>query len=269
MLLRGSAGTAFAELTGGSVERWLDIELPKVQNPRMDLLGELSGGGLLHLELQSGNDPEMPERMAEYAIGTYRRFKQFPRQVVLYVGERAIRMQPTLRGPRFSFSYELKDLRDLDGDKLLSSPDLGDNVLAVLARLRDSKAAVAGIVRRIADLDATKREDAVAQLMILAGLRGLEQTVEEEIRKMPILKDIMEHKVLGREYRRGEAAGEAAGEEKGVRLGELTVLRRQIRERFGEIPASLGEFLDRQSAADLENLSVRLLKADRIEDLLR
>jgi hypothetical protein len=165
MLLRGSARMAFQALTGGAVEKWLDVELPKVQNPRMDLLGVMVDGSLLHLELHSGNDAEMPERMAEYALGAYR-----------------------------LFSYELRDMRDLDGDRLLESTDPGDNVLAVLARLRDSKAAVAEIVRRVAGLDATRREVATGQLMILAGLRGLEETVEEEIRKMPILNDIMEHK---------------------------------------------------------------------------
>ena len=70
LLLRGSAAMAFQALTGGPVERWLDIELPKMQNPRMDLLGELADGTLLHLELQSGNDSEMPLRMAEYALGS-------------------------------------------------------------------------------------------------------------------------------------------------------------------------------------------------------
>ena len=79
MLLRGSARMAFEALTGGAVEKWLDVELPKVQNPRMDLLGEMAGGELLHLELQSGNDAEMPERMAGYALGIYRRFRKFPR----------------------------------------------------------------------------------------------------------------------------------------------------------------------------------------------
>jgi hypothetical protein len=32
----------------------------------MDMLGEMADGGLLHLKLHSGNDAEMPERMAEY-----------------------------------------------------------------------------------------------------------------------------------------------------------------------------------------------------------
>jgi hypothetical protein len=128
LLLRGSAGMAFQALTGGLVERWLDIELPKMQNPRMDLLGELTDGGLLHLELQSGNDSEMPLCIAEYALGVYRRFNRFPRQIVLYVGEPVLRMQPGLTGACFSFSYELRDFRDLDGDGLLGSDGAGDNV---------------------------------------------------------------------------------------------------------------------------------------------
>jgi predicted transposase YdaD len=231
-----------------------------MQNPRMDLLGEFTDGGLLHLELQSGNDSEMPLRMAEYALGVYRRFNRFPRQIVLYVGEPVLRMQPGLTGARFSFSYELRDLRDLDGDGLLSSPEVGDNVLAVLARLRDRKSAVTEIVRRIAELDPVKRDAALGQLIVLAGLRGLEETVEEEIRKMPILNDIMDHKVLGREYKRGWAEG--------IQDGELRILRRLLEKRFGPIPAWVEERLDGRSVEDLEALSIRLLEAQNLEELL-
>jgi predicted transposase YdaD len=268
LLLRGSAGMAFQALTGGLVERWLDIELPKMQNPRMDLLGEFTDGGLLHLELQSGNDSEMPLRMAEYALGVYRRFNRFPRQIVLYVGEPVLRMQPGLTGARFSFSYELRDLRDLDGDGLLSSPEVGDNVLAVLARLRDRKSAVTEIVRRIAELDPVKRDAALGQLIVLAGLRGLEETVEEEIRKMPILNDIMDHKVLGREYKRGRAEGIADGRQDGIQQGELRILRRLLEKRFGPIPAWAEERLDGRSAEDLEALSIGLLESQSLEELL-
>ena len=67
--------------------------------------------------------------MAEYALGVYRRLRRFPRQIVLYVGEPALAMQPSLTGDRFSFSYELRDLRDRDGDKKLESPHLSDSVL--------------------------------------------------------------------------------------------------------------------------------------------
>ena len=183
---------------------------------------------------------------------------------MLYVGERALGMEPELAGPRFAFSYELRDMRDLDGDTLLESADPGDNVLAVLGRLRDSKAAVAEIVRRVAGLDATRRD-------VAARRHGwLEETVvDSKIRKMPILIDIMEHKVLGREFRRGKAEGEAKGEAKGIQKGELLILRRQIVKLFGVLPDWAEESLSGRSAAELESLGERLLDARSLEDLLR
>src|SRR5712692_3505701 len=57
-----------------SIEKWLDVELPKVRNPRMDLLGETGDGSLVHLELQSTNDSAIPLRMAEYSLGAFRLF---------------------------------------------------------------------------------------------------------------------------------------------------------------------------------------------------
>jgi Domain of unknown function (DUF4351) len=93
--------------------------------------------------------------------------------------------------------------------------------------------------------------------MILSGLRGLEEVVEEAIRKMPILNDIMDHKVLGREYKRG--AKEEA----------LTISRRLIEKRFGAIPAWAGERLNSFPTADLEILSLRVQDAKSLEDLLK
>jgi hypothetical protein len=257
LLLRGSPRLAMRELTGTAVEKWLDVELPKVQNTRVDLLGETNEGSLVHLELQSGNDAAMPLRMAEYCLGVFRLFKKFPRQVLLYVGEDPIRMESELRGPDVWFRYHAIEIRDLDGDRLLESTDVGDNVIAILARLRDHKDAVRRIVERIAGLVAADRETALGQLMILAGLRHLEEAVEREARKMPILNDILDHKVLGREFKRG------------LQEGELTVLRRQIEKRFGAIPGWAEERLAGKSPADLEELSVRVLDAASIEDLMK
>jgi hypothetical protein len=162
-------------------------------------------------------------------------------------------MESELRGPDVWFRYHAIEIRDLDGDRLLESTDVGDNVIAILARLRDHKDAVRRIVERIAGLVAADRETALGQLMILAGLRHLEEAVEREARKMPILNDILDHKVLGREFKRGE----------------LTVLRRQIEKRFGAIPGWAEERLAGKSPADLEELSVRVLDAASIEDLMK
>jgi len=265
LLLQGSAKLTVRELIGGPVEKWLDIELPKVQNIRMDLLGETARGELVHLELQSGNEAVMPLRMAEYCLGVFRLFGRFPRQVLLYVGEAPMRMDSELRGPDVSFRYRLIDIRDLDGDRLLESEEVGDNVIAILARLRDQREAIRKIVGRIAGLAAAGRETALAQLLILAGLRQLEETVEREARKVPVHIDILANKVLGREFKRGLQEGRQEGRQE----GELTVLRRLIEKRFGAIPAWAEERLVGRSTAEIEELSVRILEASSIEDLLR
>jgi hypothetical protein len=170
LLLQGPAKLTMIELTGGAVEKWLNVELPKVQNPRADLLGETADGSLVHVELQSGNDAAMPLRMAEYCLGVLRLFGKFPRQIVLYVGEAPLGMGSGLAGPDVSFRYRMIDIRELDGDRLLESPETGDNVIAILARLQDHKAAVRKIVGKLADLPDAEREMALEQLLILAGL---------------------------------------------------------------------------------------------------
>jgi len=265
LLLQRSASLTMHELTGTAVVKWLDVELPKVQNRRLDLLGETVDGGLVHLELQSSNDPSMPLRMAEYCLGVYRLFGRFPRQVVLYVGEPALAIGGELRGPDLRFQYRVIDIRTLDGDRLLESGDVGDNVIAIPGRLRDHKEAVHRIVERIAGLAATARETAPAQLLILAGLRHLSGTVEQETRNMPIDVDIREHEVLGPMFREERREGRQEWRQE----GELTILLRLIEKRFGALPAWAAEKLASLPARDLEDLSVRVLDAPSVEELLR
>jgi hypothetical protein len=98
------------------------------------------------------------------------------------------------------------------------------------------------------------REEAFERLLILAGLRKMLGTVvEEEARKMPILNDILDHEVLGREYKKGE----------------LNVVRRLIEKRFGPLPKSAEERLSKLTAAELENLGVRVLDAKTLDELFQ
>jgi predicted transposase YdaD len=264
-LLRDSAGRAVYTATGLSIETWLDTELPKVANPRLDLLGETHDGSLLHLELQIRNDANMAKRMAEYALAIYRIYDKFARQIVLYAGESDLRMATSLEGPRFTFSFEVIDLRDLNGEALLASDNVGDNVLAIVTRLRDQRSAIDEILRKIATLDDTKRQQAIEQLLILAGLRKLARAVQEGIHRMDYFRElILNNEVLGPEYKRGLEEGEL----KGKLEGELTVLRRLLQRRFGAIPQWAEERLSRKGAEDLEALSVRILDATSLEQLL-
>lgn len=54
LLITESAGRLLPMLgESGRIKRWLNVELPKTQNLRVDLLAELTSGELVHFEMQS------------------------------------------------------------------------------------------------------------------------------------------------------------------------------------------------------------------------
>src|ERR1051325_8643030 len=150
-----------------------------------------------------------PSRMAEYALGIYRLFERFPQQFCLYVGEPPLRMPDRLRGPGFAVEYTLIDVRSLDGNDLLESEEIGDNLIAILTRLRDHKDAIRQIVVRVRGLAEGAREEALVQLYTLAGLRRMVPLVRKEIEAMPVYIDLRENEVLGPPYIRGLEEGGA------------------------------------------------------------
>lgn len=267
VLFRRTAPRLIELLSGVRIAKWLDVELPKSQNLRMDLLGEDAAGELHHFELQSYNDRGIDLRMGEYMLGTRRLTGQFPRQLVLYVGEAPVNMPEELRGPDVSIRYRVVDVRELDGEALLASPDVGDRVIAVLTRLRDHRDAIRGIVAGIAELPESERHTVVQQLVVLAGLRRLGQIVKEEVAKMPIIIDLMENDIIGPAIRQGEEKGRAEGRVEGVTEGELKTLRRQIVKRFGPIPEWAIAKINRLSPRELESALDRVLDAPSLEEL--
>src|SRR5579863_163961 len=152
-----------AQLTGASSLRWINVEVPKVSNRRVDLLGELPDGNLVHIELQSRNEKDFPLRMAEYLFGIRRQYGRLPRQVALYVGEAPLRMKDRIEGPDASVRFHVVDIRDLDGERLLASSSMGDNVLAILTMLSEQPKAVRRILERIEEGHPEEREQALAE----------------------------------------------------------------------------------------------------------
>ncbi|HJZ99359.1 MAG TPA: DUF4351 domain-containing protein [Candidatus Solibacter sp.] len=268
-LLRSPARETIRAITGTAIESWLDVELKIGQSRRADLLGETADGSLIHLELQRENDKNMPLRMAEYCLGIYRLLERFPRQICLYVGQPPMRMPKRLKTPGGSFGYSLIDVRTLDSDGLLESPHFGDNVIAVLTRLPDEREAIRRMIEKSTALPRSECAMAMHALLTLAGLRGLEAVVEEEIQKMPVLIDIMKNEVLGPVYRKGRDEGREEGRQKGRQDGEIAILRRLIAARFGRLPAWAGKRLAAKSTVELEELSVRVLSASSIRELLK
>lgn len=263
-VIRRLSAPVLEALTGFAIDRWHNVELPEVRSLRADMIGESKTGAIVHIELQSTNDADMALRMAEYALALYRLFRQFPQQVVLYVGKAPLRMPESIDGPSVSFRCRVLDIRQLDGEPLLDSSNLEDNLLAVLMRLTDEHEAVRKILRRIAESEPSRRDVAVRELLILAELRHLGAIIEKETRNMPILDDIMDHEILGPAIRRGLQQGRQEGRQE----GEQAIVMRQIEKRFGAVPVWARQRLEAMSAPDIEEAALRLLDAHSLEELL-
>jgi predicted transposase YdaD len=262
VLKRGASGFLSA-LMGVEVAKFLNTEFPDTRSPRVDLLGEARDGTVFHVELQSTNDPRMAFRMLDYLVAIEREYKRVPRQLVLYVGKAAMRMESRIAVSRLSFEVTMVDIRSLDGEPLLESDSLDDNIVSILARQPDARRAVHRILEKIAASSPERRAEALQELTILAGLRSLGEFVEEESRQMPILEDIMDHDLFGPLLRRGMAAGRVEGRVEEARA----LVQKQIARRFGTLPDWVSERMIQLGIEELEDLGVRLLDAQSLEEL--
>jgi hypothetical protein len=137
----------------------------------------------------------------------------------------------------------------------LASAHLGDNVLAVLTRLSEQPKVVRRILERIEAGSPEERDQALSELLILARLRRLSGEVIQEAEKMPITEDIMDHDVIGPLLRKGRVEG------------QVEILLSQIRKRFGRVPPAVSQRIAALKSAQLKRVGLRLLDAQRIEDL--
>ena len=208
------------EITGATIVRWHNVELPEIRNTRVDLLGETATGELVHIELQSRNESNMAVCMAEYNLRVFRLFGRFPEQVLVYVGSEPLKMDVELNSPSMRYSYRIVDIRDRRRAAVgRNNTVLGDNIVALLTRLPNLGKAVQRVLERISRLKPEERETSLRRMLILAGLRKAGEMVEEEVRKMPLLNSLMDHEVLGREYKKGLHDGVQQGVQQGVKEG--------------------------------------------------
>jgi predicted transposase YdaD len=252
--------TVLQRLAGLDVVRWISAELPDVRSRQADLLGETRQGKLAHIELQSTNDSRMDARMLEYVAALYRKFDRVPQQLVLYVGGPPLRMTSRIAQEGLVLEYAVVDIRGLDSDGLLASDSLEDNVTAILGTFSHEIATIRRILSRIAASPESARAGALEELTVLARLRSLVPLLERETERMPILEDIMDHEIIGRERKRGMVIGRDEGKRE--------VILSQLEERFGKVPALARERVEAMGAQELEAFARRLLKAASLEELL-
>jgi hypothetical protein len=244
LLFRRSSGLVARAIFGGPVEEWLNVELPKIENPRVDLLARGTDGTLRHLELESHNNGKMGRRVAEYYLAFHRRLDKHVEMVVLYIGKEPLRMEGVFKTPSMDYGFRMLDIRDFEGEPLIESGDLGDNMLALLTEC-DQERVLRRVEEQLQLLPGAEKLDEARLFVVLSGLRDLEATVSRRLQMI----DLMENKVLGPAILRGEAA----------------VVAYQLKKRFGPVPESISSKLDTASEEQLMDWAEKVLTAKTLD----
>ena len=227
-----------------AVKRILPTEMFVIRNLRPDVLFETEDGEIIHVELHGYPFDDFGCRNLIYYGLVLRDYKRPPIQVVFWIGPGKVGIPDGVRHPpRLDYSYLVIDVRELDGEFLLESGDVSEAIFAVLCKLSNVREAIARIAGRIRALPPQDQRAAIAELLILSGLRGLTELVKEEISDMPIEIDIHENEFLEgiwqQALRKGEEKGREVGREEGREEGSETIARELLYEilhaRFGTI----------------------------------
>ncbi len=262
----------------------------------MDFLARLEDDSILHIEFQSFNDPNMPFRMLRYYIAILERYPNSPiKQLLVYVGNRKLRMKSRLRLRNLSFSYEILDIRQIDCKVLLESPDPMDRLLACLCKVEDEAYLIEKLIKTMEGMNEEERKDYLLKALTLTELRpNLRIRLTEEVRHMPIVvrpedvrlpkrklkKDILyrlgleEGKQIGLEegkqigLEEGRKEGEIIGIEKGLLKSAQDMVVAIIEGKLGYVPEEIANRIrEIKDVEFLKSLAKKLVSAS--EDFMQ
>jgi predicted transposase YdaD len=259
-LFRQSRGV-LSHLLFGEVVEWPNVELPEVRNLRVDLLARSEDGWLRQVEVQIGNEAEMPFRMLEYYVALRRVYGEPIRQTVLYVGREPLRMEAAFVSESTRHEYSIVNLREMDGEELLASEDWADNEFALLTKT-DPERVIRVVFEKLRQMGGEEQEKAAFSFAILSGIIGMEQVLEQRFQTMTI--DLLENKLLGPAIRKGMEQGMAQG----IAQERLEMLRDLLKARFGELPVWVEQKIQAATPEARKEYILQLHNVGSIEELL-
>lgn len=259
-------------------------DFPNTRSRQVDFLAVLDrpdgSKTLLHIEFQSAPDPSMAARMLGYysdiliwlAEQKPTEGAEIPHEVlqkVVYVGARPWTPAAKIERADLRFRFEVVSAAALPAHPLLQSGDLGDAVLAVLCEDGSSPDVVKAILARIARAPENQRSDALAQLLALAGLRGIGPFIEREYRAMGIVVNVEDIPLLREPIDRARDKALAEGLAKGRAQGEALAIERVLRSRFpSDVPPGLVGHLADLLPEALDEILQKCANASSVEEAL-
>ncbi|MCI4624921.1 MAG: Rpn family recombination-promoting nuclease/putative transposase [Candidatus Magnetoovum sp. WYHC-5] len=149
---------------------------------------------ILHIELQSTNDGDMPYRMLRYWVYISQIYKKPVRQCLFYIGKEPLRMSNRIVAPNISYEYEIIDFKDIDCETFLNSKNPKEIIISILCSYKGKDVTL--FVREILEnikrhvSEETLRSKYIRQLEVLSQLRNLQDEVCKEEENMALIYDI-------------------------------------------------------------------------------
>ncbi|WP_019502870.1 DUF4351 domain-containing protein [Pseudanabaena sp. PCC 6802] len=220
---------------------------------------------LLHGEFQVKPDSTIPACMANYRLRIYNRFPtKVVRQVVIYL--RPTR-SPLVRETKFEISglwheFEVIRLWEQPVDAFLQAPGLLP--FAILANGRKRLEVLRQVANQAEQIsEANIRQDVMAASAVLAGLVLDTISIRQILRSEAMRESVIYQNIL----QEGEQRGEQRGLQRGLQQGEFTLVVKQLKRKFGNIPTQLAKTIQQLSTAQLEELGEALLDFTTLDDL--
>ncbi|MBF0155458.1 MAG: hypothetical protein HQL64_17120 [Magnetococcales bacterium] len=236
-------------LSGQQAVELLSVEFASTQKRLPDLVFRMENGSILHLELQSSSEG-MDWRMLMYYALIRQRYPDTDLiQKVLYVGLDAWEPQAAIEEKSLTFRYEVVDIRTIDCRKLMDSPLLEENILAILCRMDQQEETIQELLYRISELLPKARADALAKLFVLSRLRRLETLIKKEAEEMALTFNVMENDVLRPLFMKAQIDSKLEGRQEEA----ASMLLKLMRRKFGQTPDWVTEKI---KAADLDLIEI-------------
>jgi predicted transposase YdaD len=177
---------------------------------------------ILHLEFESGINPDMVYRVGEYHGMALRREKLPIRHLVVYLGEDPPTMRTQLQPEEVFTGFDLLNVHGLDTNELLSSQLPEVVIVAILSNYpkEEAETVLRKIILNLKKLVKHKRtlKRYLNQLMMLSRLRKIEALTIKITEEMPIHYDIETDALYLRGTEKGKEEGKEEGREEGKEI---------------------------------------------------
>ncbi|MFN3787029.1 MAG: hypothetical protein ACK4SW_01335 [Sulfurihydrogenibium azorense] len=271
--------TKLIEIILGKKVNWQllqDTDLKIVKNREADLVVKLEDNTILHIEIQSTNDPSMPYRMFEYFYLITDKYK--PKdliQVCIYIGKEPLKMSDKIQFSDWTYRYRLIDMKDVPCRELAKSPNITDKLLAGLCKIEDPKFYVENVIKEIKKANPKDRKELFTLFLEISKIRN---NIEEEIRsyitqedfEMPITiewtwEELESYPGIGKALKTGKEKFIKEGLQQGLQQGLKDSILEILELKFGVLPEDVKAKIN--STDDIEVLKEMRKKAILIQSL--